>query len=262
MSLLEVNNVNRVLTDNNGAQVNVLQNINFDVQQSEFVSLIGPSGCGKTTLLRLISGLDRPEGGTVKVKDELVTKPDASRGYVFQHGSLFPWETIRDNIAAGLRVTQGRHFDKQLVDRYIALMGLQGFESAFPHQVSGGMAQRAALARSIIMHPELLLLDEPMGALDAFTRADIQNVIYRVWQQTKTTMILVTHDIDEAVYLSQRIIVMTPRPGQIKQIVTNPLPYPRQRTSDDFLKFRQTIQDLLDFGSHDQLVTDSKEKAK
>ncbi|KRK98984.1 aliphatic sulfonates import atp-binding proteins sub [Secundilactobacillus odoratitofui DSM 19909 = JCM 15043] len=254
MSLLEVKAVNRILTDNNGQRVPVLNNINFDVEPGEFVSLIGPSGCGKTTLLRLISGLDQPESGTVKVNDKLVTKPDVSRGYVFQHGSLFPWFSIRDNISAGLRVTQGRHFDQALVDQYIDLMGLKGFESAFPHQVSGGMAQRAALARSIIMHPELLLLDEPMGALDAFTRADIQNVIYRVWQQTKTTMILVTHDIDEAVYLSNRIIVMTPRPGQIKEIVTNPLPYPRQRTSDEFLKFRQQIQDKLNFGAKDQVA--------
>ena len=151
-------------------------------------------------------------------------------------------------------MTRGRHYDHQLVDHYIELMGLKGFENAYPHQVSGGMAQRAALARSIIMNPQLLLLEEPMGALDAFTRADIQNVIEQVWQQTQTTMILVTHDIDEAVYLSDRIIVMTPRPGRIKEIVTNPLPHPRSRLSVDFAEFRHRIQDKLNFGAHDGQV--------
>ncbi|TAR48883.1 ABC transporter ATP-binding protein, partial [Lactiplantibacillus plantarum] len=163
--------------------------------------------------------------------------------------------TIKENISVGLKVTRGRHYDHQLVDHYIELMGLKGFENAYPHQVSGGMAQRAALARSIIMNPQLLLLDEPMGALDAFTRADIQNVIEQVWQQTQTTMILVTHDIDEAVYLSDRIIVMTPRPGRIKEIVTNPLPHPRSRLSVDFAEFRHRIQDKLNFGAHDGQVT-------
>lgn len=127
-------------------------------------------------------------------------------------------------------------------------MGLKGFENAYPHQVSGGMAQRAALARSIVLKPELLLLDEPMGALDAFTRADVQNVIQRVWKKTQTTMILVTHDIDEAIYLGTRIVVMTPRPGKIKEIVENPLDFPRERTSDEFLQFRREIQDKLNFG--------------
>ncbi len=249
MVQLTVQNVNRILHDNAGQKINVLENINFGVHSGEFISIIGPSGCGKTTLLRLISGLDRPEAGAVKIDGQLVTHPDVSRGYVFQHGSLFPWETIRDNISSGLKAVHGRKYDHSLVEHYIELMGLKGFESAYPHQVSGGMAQRAALARSIILNPELLLLDEPMGALDAFTRADVQGVIHRVWQQTKTTMILVTHDIDEAIYLSTRIIVMTPRPGRIKEIVTNPLAFPRDRTGDQFLKFRQVIQDKLNFGA-------------
>lgn len=248
MVQLTVQNVNRVLHDNAGQRINVLEDINFNVNSGEFISIIGPSGCGKTTLLRLISGLDQPEEGQLTVDGKPITHPDVSRGYVFQHGSLFPWETIKENISSGLKAVYGRHYDKKLVDHYIDLMGLKGFESAYPHQVSGGMAQRAALARSIVLRPELLLLDEPMGALDAFTRADVQNVIQRVWKQTKTTMILVTHDIDEAIYLGTRIIVMTPRPGRIKEIVTNPLTFPRGRTSDDFLKFRRTIQDKLNFG--------------
>lgn len=248
MVQLEIKDVNRVLHDNRGQRINVLKDINLNVGSGEFISIIGPSGCGKTTLLRLISGLDTPEEGEVTVDDKLITEPSASRGYVFQHGSLFPWETIKDNISSGLKAIHGRDYDQELVDQYIELMGLKGFESAYPHQVSGGMAQRAALARSIVLKPELLLLDEPMGALDAFTRADVQDVIQRVWKQTKTTMILVTHDIDEAIYLGTRIVVMTPRPGKIKEIVTNPLDFPRNRTSDEFLEFRREIQDKLNFG--------------
>ncbi|AKP67493.1 ABC transporter ATP-binding protein [Companilactobacillus ginsenosidimutans] len=248
MAQLTIDNVNRILHDNNGQRINVLEDINFNVESGEFISIIGPSGCGKTTLLRLISGLDTPEQGQVTVDDKLITEPDVSRGYVFQHGSLFPWETIKENISSGLKAVDGHNYDKKLVNQYIELMGLKGFENAYPHQVSGGMAQRAALARSIVLKPELLLLDEPMGALDAFTRADVQDVIQRVWQQTKTTMILVTHDIDEAIYLGTRIIVMTPRPGRIKEIVTNPLEFPRNRTSDEFLQFRREIQDKLNFG--------------
>lgn len=248
MVQLEIKNVDRILHDNNGQRINVLQDINLSVGSGEFISIIGPSGCGKTTLLRLISGLDTPEAGELTVDGKEITEPDVSRGYVFQHGSLFPWETIRDNISSGLKAIHGKDFDKNLVDHYIELMGLKGFENAYPHQVSGGMAQRAALARSIVLNPELLLLDEPMGALDAFTRADVQNVIQKVWQQTKTTMVLVTHDIDEAIYLGTRIVVMTPRPGKIKEIVENPLDFPRDRTSDEFLEFRRQIQDKLNFG--------------
>lgn len=247
MVQLAVENVDRVLDDNNGQKINVLEDINLNVGSGEFISIIGPSGCGKTTLLRLISGLDTPEKGRVEVDGNVIDQPDVSRGYVFQHGSLFPWETIKDNISSGLKATNGRNYDKKLVDHYIELMGLKGFENAYPHQVSGGMAQRAALARSIVLNPELLLLDEPMGALDAFTRADVQDVIQRVWKQTKTTMILVTHDIDEAIYLGTRIVVMTPRPGRIKEIVDNPLEFPRKRTSDEFLQFRREIQDKLNF---------------
>ncbi|GAJ27527.1 alkanesulfonates ABC transporter ATP-binding protein [Liquorilactobacillus sucicola DSM 21376 = JCM 15457] len=247
MVQLAIRNVSRTLQDNNGQPLEILKDINFQASSGEFISIIGPSGCGKTTLLRLISGLDTPEKGDVTVDGNKVTAPNVSRGYVFQHGSLFPWETIEENISSGLKALNGRNYDKELVQHYIELMGLKGFESSYPHQVSGGMAQRAALARSIVMKPKLLLLDEPMGALDAFTRADVQEVIHQVWQQTKTTMVLVTHDIDEAIYLSTRIIIMTPRPGEIKEIVTNPLDFPRNRTSTEFMDLRKIIQDKLNF---------------
>lgn len=244
--LMTINHINQKLPDNDGNLINILDDINFSVKKGEFVSVIGPSGCGKTTLLRMISGLAKPYSGTITMDGKTVTKPDISRGYVFQHDSLFPWETVQNNIASGLKVNH-RDKDLPLVKKYIKLMGLDGFEDAFPNQISGGMAQRAALARSLILRPEILLLDEPMGALDAFTRADIQKLIYQVWQQTKTSMVLITHDINEAVYLSQKIVIMTPRPGRVKKIIENPLPFPRNRESKEFVDFSQEVQSILNF---------------
>lgn len=244
---IKVGHIYRQHIDNNGHLIDVLDDINFDVKSGEFISIIGPSGCGKTTLLRLIAGLDRSQGGTIKVNDELVSKPSADLGYVFQRASLFPWETIAKNIATGLEATGKTDNMNKQVEKYIHLMGLEGFESAFPHQISGGMTQRAALARSLIVDPEILLLDEPMGALDAFTRMDIQETISNIWRKTRKTMALVTHDVDEAVYLSNRIIVMTPRPGKIKTIIDNDLNYPRDRNSSEFLALRKTLFSELSF---------------
>lgn len=247
LTFLKLQNVSREVFDNNDKNLKIIDNINFAIERGEFLSIIGPSGCGKTTLLRLIAGLDFPERGQVIISDKKITRPSVSRGYVFQHGSLYPWETIIQNISSGLEAVQGKHFNKELVNHFIEIMGLRGFEDAYPSQVSGGMAQRAALARSLILKPELLLLDEPMGALDAFTRIDVQNIIFRLWVETKTTMILVTHDIDEAVYLSQKILVMTPHPGKIKKIVDNKLSFPRKRDSTVFLEQRKKLQKILSF---------------
>ncbi|WP_034993658.1 ABC transporter ATP-binding protein [Liquorilactobacillus vini] len=247
MAFLEIKNVSRELVDNDNKKLKIINNVNFSVEKGEFLSIIGPSGCGKTTLLRLISGLSQPEEGEIKLFGKKITGPSVSKGYVFQHGSLYPWETIEQNISAGLEATQGKGFDKSLVKHFIEIMGLQGFENSYPNQVSGGMAQRAALARSLILKPNLLLLDEPMGALDAFTRADVQNIVYRLWKDTETTMILVTHDIDEAIYLGQRILVMTPHPGEVKEIVDNKLSFPRERNSKEFLEQRRKLQEILSF---------------
>ncbi|QBP18374.1 ABC transporter ATP-binding protein [Acetilactobacillus jinshanensis] len=247
MSLLSLKNVSQQFVDNQGRLVHALKDINLDVNPGELVAIIGPSGCGKTTMLRIISGLAKPKTGRVVLKDHEVTKPGVHIGYVFQHGSLFPWETIKQNIGSGLKAVHGNDYDRSLVDKYLQLMGLSRFANAYPHQISGGMAQRAALARSIIMKPELLLLDEPMGALDAFTRADIQGVIYRIWHKSKMTMILVTHDINEAVYLSSRIVIMTPRPGRIKDVIQNNLKFPRDRNSDAFFKMSRQVRNELKF---------------
>jgi sulfonate transport system ATP-binding protein len=240
-----ISGVSRVYTDANGAQVEALRDINLDINPGEFVSLIGPSGCGKTTLLRLIAGLDKPEGGRLTLDGEEISGTHYERGYVFQQANLFPWENIHDNIAAGLKARGVYKEQKKEVDDFIKLTGLKGFERSYPHQISGGMAQRASLARALINHPKVLLLDEPLGALDAFTRMDLQDRLLELWEARGTTMIMVTHDVDEAVYLSDRVVIMTPRPGKIESVVEVQLPRPRNRVSPLYTELRNSILEKL-----------------
>jgi ABC-type nitrate/sulfonate/bicarbonate transport system ATPase subunit len=222
-----------------------LQDVSFSVAAGELVSLVGPSGCGKSTLLRLIAGLDVPSSGELWMGRELLTGPSARRGLVFQDPSLFPWMTVRRNIQAGLVARGVLQEKRREVDEFVRLVGLEGFADSFPHHLSGGMAQRAALARALINHPMVLLLDEPLGALDAFTRMRLQDEVLLLWETRGTTMLLVTHDIDEAIYMSDRILIMTARPGRIEQCINVPLPRPRQRNSPEFLKLRSQILELL-----------------
>ena len=245
-SSISIKNVQRIYKDSDGSRVEALKNVSLDIRPGEFISIIGPSGCGKTTLLRLIAGLDKPQEGKLFIDDTPITGADPSRGYVFQQGSLFPWLSVRNNIAYGLKARGVYHKKKDNIGNYIDLVGLKGFEKSFPHQISGGMAQRVAIARALINEPKALLLDEPMGALDSFTRADLQDKILQLWERDGTTMILVTHDIDEAIYLSDRIVIMTPRPGKISKIIDVDLPRPRQRGSVDFLEMRRQILEFFE----------------
>jgi ABC-type nitrate/sulfonate/bicarbonate transport system ATPase subunit len=222
-----------------------LNDVSFSVAAGELVSLVGPSGCGKSTLLRLIAGLAVPTSGELWMGDELVTGPSARRGLVFQDPGLFPWLTARRNIQAGLVARGVLQEKRREVDEFVRLVGLEGFADSFPHHLSGGMAQRAALARALINHPMVLLLDEPLGALDAFTRMRLQDEVLRLWETRGTTILLVTHDIDEAIYMSDRILIMTSRPGQIEHCLEVTLPRPRQRNSPDFLNLRSEILELL-----------------
>src|ERR1700736_5739646 len=231
--------------DDSFARRLALDAISFSVAAGELVSLVGPSGCGKSTLLRLIAGLDSPDSGELMVGAESITEPNAERGLVFQDPNLFPWLTVRRNIEAGLVARHVLHEKRHEVDEFMRLVGLESFADAYPHHLSGGRAQRVALARALINHPKVLLLDEPLGALDAFTRMRLQDEVLRLWRARGAAVLLVTHDIDEAIYMSSRIVIMTPRPGRIERTIPVDLDRPRQRNSPDFLQLRSDILNFL-----------------
>lgn len=226
--------------EKNGENFQVLKNIDFTIREGEFICIVGASGCGKSTLLRSIAGLDTDHEGSITVNGAEVTKPEKSRGMVFQEHRLFPWLNIRDNI--GYVLNEGTREERaKKVQEHIELVGLKGFEKAYPRQLSGGMAQRAGIARALVNQPKLLLLDEPFGALDAFTKIQMQQEVKRIHKTEGTTMILVTHDIDEAVFLADRIVVMSSRPGTIKKIVNVELAEPRNRNNNEFIAIRKQI---------------------
>jgi ABC-type nitrate/sulfonate/bicarbonate transport system ATPase subunit len=230
-----------------GETIDALQGVSLTLEAGEMVSLIGPSGCGKSTLLRLVAGLESPEAGSLYVGDKPIAGPSAERGLMFQDPNLFPWLTVRRNIQSGL-VARGVLAERRHeVDEFMRLVGLEAFANSYPHQLSGGMAQRVALARALINHPKVLLLDEPLGALDAFTRMRMQDEVLRLWRARGTTMVLVTHDIDEAIYMSDRIVIMSPRPGRVDQIINVGLGRPRERNDPAFLALRARILELLHF---------------
>lgn len=246
--VLRIEGVNRIYKDEE-SEVTALSDINLEVRKGEFISIIGASGCGKTTLLRLIAGLDKPQSGELTLGGEKIVKADPKRGYVFQQGGLFNWLTVEQNIASGLKARHIYKEKKELIPEYIEMVGLAGFENSYPHQISGGMAQRVAIARALINEPELLLLDEPMGALDNFTRAALQDKILEIRANTGATMILVTHDIDEALYLSDRIVIMTPRPGRISEVIDVNLYHPRQRNASDYTRLRNKLLEKFHLAS-------------
>jgi ABC-type nitrate/sulfonate/bicarbonate transport system ATPase subunit len=230
----------------NGRQLEVLKGINLVVKPGEFVSLVGASGCGKSTILRLIVGLDVEHGGDILLDERPVTAPGLNRGIVFQEHRLLPWLTVEQNVGLSLKATNRPAGEcDRLVRDHINLVGLNGFERAYPHQLSGGMAQRAAIARGLVNQPEILLLDEPFGALDALTRAHLQNELLQIWRRERITMVMVTHDVEEAVFLSDRIVVLAPRPGRIRNIIDIDLPHPRDRGDPRFIALRRQALDEL-----------------
>jgi sulfonate transport system ATP-binding protein len=242
---VEVRNVSKSFVVNGGA-VHALQAISLSVATGEFVSLVGPSGCGKSTLLRMLAGLDQPDEGELIEQGKRIEQPSLARGIVFQDHRLLPWLTVEQNILLSLRKQPHTPSAKaEIARKLIALVGLTGFEGAFPHQLSGGMSQRAAIARGLAPSPRLLLLDEPFGALDSLTRSHLQGELLRIWEYEKITMLMVTHDVEEAVFLSDRVVVMDPRPGRIRSIVEVPLPKPRRRTDPAFVGIKDSILGLL-----------------
>jgi len=215
--------------DLEGAPLPVLDDVSLQIEPGSFVALLGPSGCGKSTLLRLVAGLDHPSAGEITVDGDPVADPDPSRILVFQDPTLFPWRNVRANVALGLEAQGVLKSEGGRVDDAIRLVGLDGFDRAYPHQLSGGMAQRVALARALVNRPDVLLLDEPLGKLDSLTRLAMQTELVRLWQQSGLTAVLVTHDVEEALFLAQRVIVLGPRPARIVADLKVDLPYPRHR---------------------------------
>lgn len=245
--LVELKKARKTFPRAEGPDIVVLDDVDLTFESAEFISLIGPSGCGKSTLLRLIAGLIRQDSGTVTLDGVAITKPGCERGLVFQDPTLFPWMTIYENIAYGLRARGVYKTEKRSIPDFFRLVGLEGFEKSYPHHLSGGMAQRAALARVLVNRPAVLLLDEPLGALDAFTRMNMQDELLAIWQKQKMTTVMVTHDVDEAIYMATRIIVMSARPARIEKVIKVEKAYPRQRGDDDFLKLRTEILRILHF---------------
>ena len=225
-----------------GQPLPVLADITLSVAPGEFVSIVGSSGCGKSTLLRLIVGLENDYQGEVLLDGQRIVGTSLDRGIVFQEHRLFPWLTVEQNIALGLLNAKFSDDEKaRSVREHIALVGLAGFETAYPHQLSGGMSQRVAIARALVNRPEVLLLDEPFGALDALTRAHLQQELHRIWQAEGITMILVTHDVEEAVFLGEKVVVMEPRPGRSRRIVPVDLAYPRDRVGAPFSRIKEDV---------------------
>ncbi len=226
----------------------VLENINLTVPAGKFISIVGASGCGKSTLLRLILGLDNQFEGQIRVGGHAIEGTSRERGIVFQDHRLFPWLTVEQNIGVALRNASISEKQKRdLIAEHIALVRLEGFEKSYPHQISGGMAQRVAIARGLVNRPRILLLDEPFGALDALTRSRLQFELQEIWQKEQITMLLVTHDVDEAVFLGDQVIVMQPHPGRIRRTVPIDLPRQRNRSDPHFIQLRDDVlSDFLD----------------
>lgn len=225
-----------------------LSSISLEMKSGEFISLVGTSGCGKSTILRLIAGLITPTVGTLSVNDKEITGPAPDRGMVFQRPTLFPWLTVEKNIGFSLKMQNKLKGNEHRVDHMLDLIGLKNFKDDYPGQLSGGMAQRVALVRTLINEPPILLLDEPLGALDAFTRMNMQDEILSAWRGRNQLAVMVTHDVDEAIYMGTRVIVMEPSPGRIKADIPIKLDYPRNRSSAQFIEYRNQILEMLDYG--------------
>ena len=228
----------------------MLDNVTFDAAPGSFTALLGPSGCGKSTLLRLVAGLEQPKGGKIGADGVRIVAPDPSRLLVFQDPTLFPWRTVRQNVALGLEARGVFQKERHRVDEALKLVGLESFAESYPNELSGGMAQRVALARVLVNEPRLLLLDEPLGKLDSLTRMTMQAELLKLWQNAGFTALLVTHDVEEALLLSQTVVVFSQRPARIVETVTVGLPYPRHRDDPQFIALRRELLSKMNL-SHD-----------
>jgi NitT/TauT family transport system ATP-binding protein len=245
---LQVSGLSKIFDSAKGP-VEALRNISFSLHRREFMSVIGPSGCGKSTLIRILAGLESPSEGSVFVDNTQVFGPGADRGMVFQSYTLFPWLNVKENVMFGLRIGgKGRNTAEAEARQWIHLVGLEKFEDAYPNQLSGGMKQRIAIARALANQPKVLLMDEPFGALDAQTRTQMQGYLLAIWKQVDISIVFITHDLDEAVFLSDRILTLKANPGSVEEIIEVPVPRPRtieQNVEGTFLATRKRLNDLI-----------------
>lgn len=242
-----IRNVGKIFETRQKEPLTALDGISLDVAKGEFLCILGSSGCGKTTLLRMIAGLDEPTSGEIIVEGTPVTGPDPRLAMIFQEYSLYPWRTVRANVGFGLQMRGTLIAEREeIVDRFIRLVGLEGFGDSYPYELSGGMRQRVAVARALATDPAVLLMDEPFGALDAQTRNRMQKELLQIWEMTKKTVIFVTHSVDEAVYMADRILVLSPRPGRIAGTYDVTMERPRNRTGVEFAELRRDVLALMD----------------
>ena len=245
---IEIKNINKSFKSKKTNQLSVLEDINLTINDGELVCLLGPSGCGKTTLLRLIAGLDQPTSGEIVANGEVVKKPSGDRAVIFQQYSLFPWLTVLQNVTFGLEMTKQGSKEENVAaaERYLTSVGLIDFKDSYPHELSGGMKQRVAIIRSLLNHSPILLMDEPFSALDMQNRHKLQEQLIGVWKRFENTIVFVTHDVDEAVFLADKIVIMGKNPGRIDEIIEVDLPRIRKRESPEFIEIQESIVDKLD----------------
>ncbi len=244
---LIITGVAKNFVNTKGETVQALATTDLHVQENDFVCIVGPSGCGKSTLLRMIAGLESCEIGTISYEGRPITAPRKEIGMVFQEYSLLPWRTVADNVSLGPEFAGRSRAERQQTAReYLEMVNLQDFAGSYPHELSGGMRQRVAIARALANHPNLLLMDEPFGALDAHTRILLQRELLNIWQTHRTTILFVTHSVDEAVFLADRIIVMSPRPGRIREIINVRIPRPRSRADQTYASLTQSLLEMLE----------------
>jgi len=253
--MLSIKNLNKIYHTEEGDEVVALSDINLYVADKEFVCFIGPSGCGKTTLLRIIAGLEKPDSGTLTVNKEPIKGPGPNRGMVFQEYSLFPWRTVLKNITFSLELKKISKSEREKIAiEFLELVGLLEFADSYPHELSGGMKQRVAIARAMVNDPDVLLMDEPFGAVDAQTRNRLQHELLNIWEKKKKTVLFITHSVDEAVFLADKVVVFTARPGRIKEVISVDLPRPRERTSFEANAVREHL--LASLGAEIQAAID------
>ena len=257
--LISIQDVDKIFVSERGHRVHALSKTWIEVAEKDFICIVGPSGCGKSTLLRIIAGLEQATSGQVLYKGQVQNKPHPEIGMVFQQYSLLPWRTVEQNIVLGLEFERGSaQKKKEAAERYLELINMKQFRHAYPYELSGGMQQRVAIARALANDPQVLLMDEPFGALDAHTRILMQRELLRIWEKNMKTVLFVTHSVDEAIYLADRILVMSARPGQVKEIIDVDMPRPRTRSNPRYGELSEYILDMLEDDNINQTDTNSE----